>query len=461
MKLSPGERVDGFRVVERIHSGGMGIVYRVESPDTDLPLVMKIPRFGHGEPASNVISYETEQTVLGALQGPHAPRLVASGDLATRPYLVIERIEGTLLKDLAERAPLAPHDVARLGAAIATALHELHQQEVIHLDVKPSNVMIRPSGEAVLIDFGLARHAHHPDLLSEESQPPAGSAPYVSPEQLLGDRSDPRSDVFALGAVLYELATGRLPFGAPTSRAALRKRMYRDPVPPRAHDASTPEWLQEIILRCLEPRPRDRYATAAQVAFDLAHADQVAITQRGRRTRRSGPLARLRKWIRASGFEPVPLRAPSRQLSRGPIVMVAIATSRWTEESFEALRSSARRVIAQEAAARLACVTVVKPSPTLGGSTSEENAAQQRLEHLVLLRAWAAPLRLAPELLSMHVLESNDPADALVHYARVNHVDHVVIGAPPASVPAASRASTISMRVAADAPCSVTLARRV
>jgi nucleotide-binding universal stress UspA family protein len=102
---------------------------------------------------------------------------------------------------------------------------------------------------------------------------------------------------------------------------------------------------------------------------------------------------------------------------------------------------------------------VVKPSPALGGSNDGENAAQLRLDHLKVLRAWAEPLRLAPEHLSMHVLESSDPAEALVHYARVNRVDHVVIGAPPRDMPAIARGNTVAMRVAAEAPCTVTLAR--
>jgi nucleotide-binding universal stress UspA family protein len=456
--LHAGDEVDGFRVVERLHSGGMGHVYAVEAPVAGPPLVMKVPRIGPGEPASSVISYETELTVLRVLRGPHAPRLIAAGDLASHPYLVLERVDGTLLKDWVARAPLPADEVARLGLAVATALHALHQQDAIHLDVKPSNVIIRPSGEAVLIDFGIARHAHHPDLLSEESHPPAGSAPYVSPEQLLGDRSDPRSDTFALGVVLYELATGRLPFGSPATRGALRARMYRDPLPPRAGGRPVPEWLQEVILRCLEPRPRDRYATAAQVAFDLSHPDQVAITDRGRRTRRSGALATLRRWIRASGFDPVSLASPSAHLSGAPIVMVAIATARG-DRGFEALRAGLGRVLVRERGARVACVTVVRPSPALGSSDDGENAAQLRLDHLRLLRAWAEPLRLAPEQLSLHVLESNDPVEALVHYARVNRVDHVVIGAPPRDMPASARANTVAMRVASEAPCTVTLAR--
>lgn len=456
--LHPGDQVDGFRVVERIHSGGMGVVYRIESPDAGRPLVMKVPRFARGESASSMISYETELTVLRALRGPHAPRLVASGDLETQPYLAMERIDGTLLKEWVEKAPRPASEVARLGAAVATALHAIHQQDAIHLDVKPSNVIIRSSGEAVLVDFGLAHHAHHPDLLSEESLPPAGSAPYVSPEQLLGDRSDPRSDIFALGVVLYELATARLPFGSPSTRGALRARMYRDPVPPRAGGPAVPEWLQEVILRCLEPRPRDRYATAAQVAFDLSHPDHVAITQRGRRTRRSGPVATFRRWIRAAGFEPVALPAPSAHLAGAPIVMVAIATSRGSS-GFAALRAGLSRVVVRERGARVACVTVVNPLPALGTSSAGGNAAQLRLDHLKALRAFAEPLRLPPEHVSMHVLESHDPAEALIHYARVNRVDHVVIGAPPPEVPAAARARTVAMRVAAEAPCTVTLVR--
>src|ERR671929_1385720 len=161
------------------------------------------------------------------------------------------------------------------GSEIAAAIHALHEQDAIHLDVKPSNVILRPSGEAVLIDFGLAHHAHFPDLLAEEFRHPMGSAPYMSPEQVLGIRDDPRSDVFSLGAILYHLATGALPFGAPTTPSGLRKRLFRDPMPPRALVPGLPDWLQEIVLRALEPDPEERHASAGQVAFELQHPDQV------------------------------------------------------------------------------------------------------------------------------------------------------------------------------------------
>jgi len=308
------------------------------------------------------------------------------------------------------------------------------------------------------VDFGLAFHAHYPDLLAEEFRRPIGSAPYIAPEQVLGDRSDPRSDVFALGAVLYELATGRMPFGSPTSAGALRKRLWRDPVPPRAVVPAVPEWLQEIVLRCLEPDLRERYATAAQVAFDLAHPHEVVVTDRGRRLRRAGMGTVMRRWVRAAGQEPAGGGRPSAQLVRAPIVLVAVATTRPDEARLEALRQGVRRFLAAGGDARLACVAVIPPVAGIGGS-DEDSETARRIKHLVLLRHWAEPLHVPPERISMHVLEAGDVAAALVDYARANHVDHLLIGAPPAAVPPGARAATVAMRVAAAAPCTVTIVR--
>jgi eukaryotic-like serine/threonine-protein kinase len=169
--IGPGSVVDGFTVGEPLHAGGMGVLFRVSgppasSPSAPFPLVMKVPRLGPGEPPETVVTYEVESTVLAALKGPHVPRFVAAGDLATGPYLVMEWVEGRSLKEWAERAPLPLEEVRSLGAALAAAVHALHQQDAIHLDLKPSNVMMRPDGEAVLLDFGLAHHAHYPDLLA-------------------------------------------------------------------------------------------------------------------------------------------------------------------------------------------------------------------------------------------------------------------------------------------------------
>jgi len=455
----PGEHVGGYLVGERIHAGGMGSLYRVSGPEPGPPLVMKVPRLGYDEEGGNVIGYEVEQMVLGALSGPHVPRLVAAGDLATQPYLVMEYVEGRSLEEWARRAPIPAEEVARLGAALATAIHSLHAQEAIHLDVKPGNVIIRPGGEAVLVDLGLARHAHFPDLLAEETRGPVGSPSYMSPEQVMGERGDPRSDVFALGVVLYELATGELPFGAPASFPGLRQRLFSDPPPPRALVPSVPPWLQEIVLRCLEPDPDARYATAAQAALDLKSPDQVAVTERGRRTRRLGIGTRLRRWLRVVGREPAAVSRPSLQLANAPIVLAAIATQHENEALFRALRDAVRRLLEKDERARLACVTVVRTPAALGGSGEEDSATGIRVKHLQRLRDWAGPLRLPARRVSFHVLESTDPAEALLEYARMNQVDHVVLGAPPPGPPLPGLVATVSTTVAARAPCTVTVVR--
>ncbi|HEX9052874.1 MAG TPA: bifunctional serine/threonine-protein kinase/universal stress protein [Anaeromyxobacter sp.] len=480
-RLEPGTTIDGFRIEAPLHAGGMAILYAVSGPDTGFPLLMKVPRLGHGEPVESVVSFEIEQTVLSALRGPHVPRLVAAGDLARQPYLVMEHVHGRLLKEWAERAPVPPAEVAALGGAVATALHALHLQGAIHLDLKPSNVILRPGGEAVLIDLGLAHHAHYPDLLAEELRGPIGSAPYIAPEQVMGVRWDPRSDVFALGAILYELATGRLPFGSPATRGALRQRLWRDPVPPRAVVPAVPEWLQEIVLRCLEPDARDRYPSAAQVAFDLANPEQVCVGARGRRTRRDGPLAVLRRRVRAAGFEPGEGPGPAARLAGPSVVLVALATQRPDDAQLDALREAVGRMRGAAGDLRFACVTVIRPVPQLGGAGEEDSATGQRIKHLVFLRHWAEPLGLSPGRISFHVIEAAEPADAILRYARTNQVDHIVIGAPPRDVPLRGMLGTVqstvspeaapepmqllrllgtvSTKVAAEAPCSVTIVR--
>ncbi len=313
--LTPGQEgsgaeLDGFHLGPCIHSGAMGRIFRVTGPDRGFAMIMKVPRVGPGEDSEGLISFEIESMILPALSGAHVPRFVAGGSLAKTPYLVVEWIEGESLEHVLKRRPLSADEVASMGAAVADALHSLHLQDTVHLDLKPENLIVRNNGEVVLIDFGLAYHAHFPDLLAEEQRFAAGSAPYVSPEQVLGTRSDPRSDIFALGVVLYELATGELPFGSPATMAGLRDRLWRDPVPPSVRSPELPPWLQEIILRCLEPDAEDRYQSAAHVAFDLRNPDQVALTERARKASQAGVLEQARRWWRARGDHPAPSRLP-------------------------------------------------------------------------------------------------------------------------------------------------------
>jgi nucleotide-binding universal stress UspA family protein len=453
----PGSEIDGFCLGELIHVGSMASIYRLNGPGGPLPLIMKIPRLGPGERAVNVIAFEVCRMILGALgQGRHHPTLVAFGDVETTPYLVMEYVAGIRLNDWVERAPVAPGEIARLGAALALALDDLHRRGVAHLDLKPTNVLYRQDSEAVLVDFGLAHHSHYPDLLAEELRAPVGNWVYMAPEQVVGVRCDPRSDLFALGAMLYQLATARLPFGHPGTSKELRQRLYRDPVPPRALEATTPDWLQEIILRCLEIDARDRYANAAELASDLANPSRVALTWRATRQRSAGWSTRIRRWFRARRFEPAPCPPPPADVGSAPIVLVAIAPGQRDELLLDALRDAAQRVVTADARCRIACATAVPPAAAL--AAEEETATSRHIRELVNLRRWAKPLELPEERLTYHVLESEKPADALIDYARMNDVDHILVGAVRVGAPARLFPG-VSAQIVAEAPCTVTVVR--
>src|SRR5438445_4839127 len=137
----PGTEIDGFRLGEKMHAGTMAWIYRLMGPDGPLPLIMKMPRVGPTERPANIISFEVERMVLGALaQSPHHPTLVAYGDVETTPYLVMEHVEGVRLNDWVQRAPVAPEEIARLGAALALAWPGRHRQDVVHLHLQPTKV---------------------------------------------------------------------------------------------------------------------------------------------------------------------------------------------------------------------------------------------------------------------------------------------------------------------------------
>ena len=460
--LAQGTVVAGYRVREKVYEGGMAVIYSVASGDGNEDCLLKIPKLGFGSHPACSAGFDVEQMILGRIGSPHVPRLLASGEEEFGPYLVIERISGTPFTKFASQAPRPVEEVVRLGAALASAVHALHRQDVVHHDVKPSHVFYRENGQAVLIDFGLAFHGQLPDLVAAESDHPLGTPAYMSPEQILGGRGDPRSDVFSLGVILYLLATGILPFGAPTTNGHLRRRLYCDPQPPRRILPELPPWLQEIILHCLERRVEDRYATAAQVADDLAHPQQVVIGERGRRLRRAGTWTVISRWFKALAAPPAPRRIPSSHLAEAPHVLVAIDLDQRSDQLMQALRDATSRLIEGEPHWRLTCVTVMEPSMLTEQDEHSEITHAMHTQKLVELHHWAQPLvqhlGLRQEQLRFHVLLGGAVADMLTEYARAVHADHIVMGARGSSSLRRFLGS-VSGRVVAEAPCSVTVVR--
>ncbi len=460
-RIRPGDEIGGFRVESLLHAGGNGYVYAVlpvTAGAPPMPLVMKVPGVGPGQPSIGIVSFEIEQMILPKLSGPHVPRFVATGDAGALPWIVMERITGERLSAIVAKAPLAPDEVARIGAGLADAVHSVHRQEVLHLDLKPENFVARPNGDWVLLDYGFARHARYPDLLAEERHHAAGSVAYVSPEQVRGDRRDPRSDVFALGALLYQLATGELPFGEPSTIAGLSDRLWRAPPPPRALNPGVPPWLQEIVLHALEADPSRRYASAAHVAFDLRHPDAVQLTERSQRVAAEGFVSHLRAWWRSKRGTAYPRAVQARE-GGAPVVLVAVDTEHPDDERHPALRAATRAILSVSNDFRLMFVSVIKAAPVGEGDRLEDTESGKQLEHRNRLRHWVEPLKLPPSRQSLHVVESADPAGTLLELAEANHVDLIVLGAPAPSDRALAWWRSAASTVTANAHCSVHVVR--
>ena len=462
--LEPGTRLDGFVVGECIHAGGMAHIYRVHyqlgAADPGFPMAMKVPRMTAGDGAENIVSFEVENQILQSLSGPHVPRFVAAGDLNRLPYLVMEYVQGQTLQHWLDQDALPPVDqVTRLGAAMAYAAHSVHQQNTVHLDLKPANVLIRPDGSAVLLDFGLSCSARYPDLLAEQLRKAVGSPAWIAPEQVVGVRGDPRSDIFGIGVMLYQLLTGELPFGAPQTAAGLRQRLWMDPTPPRQRKPDVPPWMQEIVLRCLEPEAANRYPSAAHLAFDLTHADQVSVTERGHKTNGTGFRTHFKRWIKAAGMHYQPSPLPMQQIEEVPIVMVAVPHKDVSDATLYSLRQATARSMGTRPGARLACVTVTSPGESSSVRDHNSETAVQR-RYLTQLRQWAQPLNLPSYQTSCHVLESGDVAKALVDYAVGNHVSLIVMGAATHGLKTQRFVATVPIKVAMNAPCTVILVKQ-
>jgi serine/threonine protein kinase len=456
--IEPGTELDGFTIGECVHRGGMATLWTVTHPGITVPLLMKIPRVSEGEDPGAIVSFEMEQMIVPRLAGPHVPACFGSGAFERQPYVVIERIPGKTLYDRLGDLPLGYEEVRVIGGKIATALADLHRQNVIHHDIKPSSIMFRESGEAVLIDFGLSHHNQLPDLLQEEFRLPYGTAPYMAPERLLGVRDDPRSDLFSLGVLLYFFTTGERPFGESETLRGMRRRLWRDPHPPRKLKADYPLQLQEIVLRCLEIEPVWRHPTASQLAFELAHPEQVKLTARSERLKRD-PLSTVwRRRFNRGLTTPKPKADVAAQLASGPIVAVAIDTEEGSGPLNECLRATAAQLLSTLPSARLACINVLKLGRITIDRTLDEEGRNKHIGRLVALRHWASPLGLDESRLTVHVLEAVDPASAILEFTGVNHVDHIVIGARQNSLMRALLGS-VSARVAAEAACTVTVVR--
>jgi formylglycine-generating enzyme required for sulfatase activity/tetratricopeptide (TPR) repeat protein len=291
----PFEKLGEFRLLRRLGEGGMGVVFLAEQSSLGRLLALKVMRPELSGSASAEKRFEREAHAIAQLRHPSIAAVYAAGEEAGVRWLAMELIPGLGLDQvLRDSGPVAPARAVRWASSLARALACAHEAGVIHRDVKPSNVRIAPDDRALLVDFGLARLADASTLSVTGSF--HGTPCYASPEQIESSvrEVDARTDVYSLGATLYECITGRAPFQGETSAQLFHEILTREPVPPRRLDPSISRDLETVVLHAMEKDPDRRYASAAAFADDL----DALLEMRPIRARPSGPLTRSLKWSR-------------------------------------------------------------------------------------------------------------------------------------------------------------------
>jgi serine/threonine-protein kinase len=288
-----GERLGDYVLLEEIARGGMGIVYKARHVGLKRLVALKMILSGALATADEQARFRREAELAANLDHPNIVPIYEVRDHSGVLFFSMKLVDGG---SLAQRIPVYGRDpgaTARLIATLARALHYAHGKGFIHCDLKPSNILIDREGHPQITDFGLARRAAENSSLTVTGAI-LGTPSYMAPEQASGQRHSigPATDVYGLGAILYELLTGRAPFRTPTMMETVVQVLERDPVPPRELAADLPRELETICLKCLEKLPEDRYPSAQALADDLERFLQGDVVEA------TGAFQRLRRWTR-------------------------------------------------------------------------------------------------------------------------------------------------------------------
>ncbi|HUE20749.1 MAG TPA: serine/threonine-protein kinase [Bryobacteraceae bacterium] len=275
-----GDRLDHYSIDTLVASSGMASIFRGTDLRTGLPVAIKIP---HPEVESDPVFFDRfrrEEEIGKTLDHPGVMKVLANDD-RSRLYMVMEWVDGRLLRQIMnEQGKLPAERAVRIALRIGEVLEYIHKQGIVHRDLKPDNVMVDDEDRVKLIDFGIAAKSGSRRLTFSKLSQVMGTAEYISPEQVKGKRGDARSDLYALGIMLYEMLTGKTPFSGDNPFLIMNDRVLNNPVPPREIDPDISPQLQEIVYRALERDPKSRYASAREFAWDLRHPDQVGVADR-------------------------------------------------------------------------------------------------------------------------------------------------------------------------------------
>jgi eukaryotic-like serine/threonine-protein kinase len=306
--LEAGDTLDHYRLDATVARSGMSTLFKATDLRDGRQVAIKVP---HDELEADPVlveRFKREQEIGQDLDHPGVVKTY-DGEERSRIYMVIEWVEGRLLRSIMNEEGKLPIDRAvNLTLRICDALDYMHKHGVIHRDLKPENIMVDEQDNIKLIDFGIAMKEDARRITYVTMSPALGTPDYISPEQVKGQRGDQRSDIYALGVMLYEMLTGETPFSGSNPLAVMNERLLHDPRPARKLRPEISPELQEILNRALVGDPRRRYSTAAEMAWELQHQDQVGVEDGARRPVKLGlRLPAGRKMLLYAGLALLPV----------------------------------------------------------------------------------------------------------------------------------------------------------
>ncbi len=278
-----GDTLDHYRIDAAVAHTGMSELYHATDIESGRPVAIKVPLPEMEADPVLLERFKREQEIGQQLDHPGVVKTFISED-RSRLYMVIEWVDGRLLRAILNDEKKLPAERAvRIAIGICDALDYMHKRGIVHRDLKPENVMVGDNDQVKLIDFGIAMKEDARRLTFVNVSSLLGTPDYISPEQVKGARGDQRSDIYAVGIMLYEMLTGRVPFVGPNPLAVMNERLLNDVKPPRELNPEISPELEEILYRALEREPRHRYATASEMMWDLEHQEQVGVEPRSAR----------------------------------------------------------------------------------------------------------------------------------------------------------------------------------